>query len=388
MTNTYILTAGELPGLRSLLTFQAQLAAGEGTSAGDLCAKVDPLLAAYPSIQNTHFKEWYDQLLGQLHTTTTIGEETFPVLHMLWNYQNFCNRQVVVAWRYNPTGPDWTSFWDTFVNGKTVLVDGVGGLVLDPPPRIGDHTYPTLGPWAPPAVATWKQDDQSAMQSWKDSPPSTLVANASYPFKVTVCIALIDGGCHYYEENATDGRPLVSQQAAIINAWGGAATAASGLQTDLLSAEGTCFDTLITQQSLGGQDYFFLLHLLMGMTTGTSAPSVRARNLIGSPCNSAEYPNDTFANQLVYGVLLTLADPLGAWGLNNSQLQALLHDMQGPLLGNDPGSAAVRQSLVNHHKILAADSAYPLQDPYTNLPFPQRVTDTLASLDASRRCDP
>ena len=53
--------------------------------------------------------------------------------------------------------------------------------------------------------------------------------------------------------------------------------------------------------------------------------------------------------------------------------------------GKDPGSVALRDSLGKHHRILVSDSAYPLQDPYTETRFPQRQTDTLFALDASRR---
>ncbi len=128
-----------------------------------------------------------------------------------------------------------------------------------------------------------------------------------------------------------------------------------------------------------------MLYLLIGLVTGTSASSARARRLISSVCASPEYPNDVCANQLVYSVLLTLGDPAGSWGMDNGQLRSVLEDLRGPLLGKDPGSVALRDGLAKHHRILVSDAAYPLQDPYTETPFPQRQTDTLFALDASRR---
>ena len=87
----------------------------------------------------------------------------------------------------------------------------------------------------------------------------------------------------------------------------------------------------------------------------------------------------------MYLTLIHLADPLGAFGWNNQQLQSALKDLEGAAPGQDPVSVAIRTSLVAHGKVLNTDSAYPMQDPYCpSVGFNQRKTDTLFALDKAR----
>ena len=385
MADAYVLTAADLPAVRALLRFQGQLAAGIQAMTPDrFCSEVPPLLEAYPALRNAQVKAWFDGTFAHLHATPTIGGKPFPVLQMLWDYQHFCRRQLVLAWRYNPTGSLWQSFWYAFVNGNLVLFDGVGGLVTDPPPRIVDP-HPTIGPYVLPPLESWKGDDQAAITAWGEAPPAALVANENHMFKVTVCLPKIDGSCYYYEENAVDGLPLVGEQSRIIAGWSNAAKVAGEVAAAQIAAQGDCFASLMKVPELTGDDYLFALHLIIGLLTGTSSQSTQARTLVSALCTSPEYPNDTFINQLVYSALLTLGDPIGSWGFANADLLAFVNTLEGTISATDPGSAAVKQSLVDHGKVLKADSAYPLQDPYTSIGFTQRKTDTLFALDATRR---
>ena len=50
--------------------------------------------------------------------------------------------------------------------------------------------------------------------------------------------------------------------------------------------------------------YFFLLHLLIALTTGDAAARALVERIVSASATSQEYPNDTFVNQLVYLALL------------------------------------------------------------------------------------
>ena len=64
---------------------------------------------------------------------------------------------------------------------------------------------------------------------------------------------------------------------------------------------------------------------------------------------------------------------------------AALNGLEGVIPSADPASTAIKASLVQHGKVLNADAAYPMQDPYSpSVGFSQHVTDTLAALDKAR----
>ncbi len=391
MADDYALSNNEVAAVRSLLTFQAQLANGAAPANPDaFCSKISTFLASYPSVQNVECSQWFHRLFTTLHKTTTIGGQTFPVLQMLWDYARFCNREIVPGFKAPSEGggdysSDWTSFWYAFINGQEVLIDQVGGGLVTTPPPTCHPPSPRIG-LAPPPVLAWANDTQQAIGTWKQTPPPTLVANDNHRFEVTINLPLFgDTRPHYFDTSGADGLPLAARQSQIVGSWDIGSQLAGQVAGDLVGAQGSSLDAVIEQQVLTGDDYYFVLYLLIGLVTGTSASSARARSLISSLCAPPEYPNDVFANQLVYSVLLTLGDPSGSWGMDNGQLRSVLEDLRGPLLGKDPGSVALRDSLAKHHRILVSDAAYPLQDPYTETPFPERQTDTLFALDASRR---
>jgi hypothetical protein len=136
---------------------------------------------------------------------------------------------------------------------------------------------------------------------------------------------------------------------------------------------------------LSSDTYFFVLHLLIALASGDAACQAMAAKLVSAPCASIEYPNDVFGNQLVYLVLMYLAEPAGSYVWSNSQLQQVLTDLGSVVTGSDSASLAIQASLDQHQKLLVVDSAYPLQDPYVPaIGFNQRVTDTLYALDQAR----
>ena len=127
------------------------------------------------------------------------------------------------------------------------------------------------------------------------------------------------------------------------------------------------------------------MHLLISLGTSNTKDQQFAQKIVSLATTSIEYPNDIFINQLVYLTLMYLADPLGDYGWNNAQLQALLQDLQSTIMANDPASTAIKTSLGQQAKVLHSASSYPMVDPYCpGISFNVRKTDTLAALDNAR----
>ena len=107
-----------------------------------------------------------------------------------------------------------------------------------------------------------------------------------------------------------------------------------------------------------------------------------AAKILTASASSPEYPNDIFANQLVYLMLITLADPLGNYSWPNAMLQSMVQPLIPAIQHDDPASVALKESLTHHLKVLVSDASYPTQDMYNpNIGFTTRQTDTLAALN-------
>src|SRR5262245_58868019 len=126
----------------------------------------------------------------------------------------------------------------------------------------------------------------------------------------------------------------------------------------------------------------FLVWLLFFMVTYSGTADQRlAGKILSASTPSPEYPNDIFANQLIYFMLMTLADPKGAFDWPNAKLQSTVQDLIAAIRRDDPASVALKESLGNHLKVLISDWSYPTQDLYNpNIEFTVRQTDTLFAL--------
>jgi hypothetical protein len=127
-----------------------------------------------------------------------------------------------------------------------------------------------------------------------------------------------------------------------------------------------------------------LLYLLFGMFVAAPKERQLAGTIVAALVDSPEYPNDVFANQLVYAAAMALIDPDGDFTLTHDALKATLQTLHGLPRTSDPGTAALVQALRHHINVLNADPAYPLTDPYAaSVNFPVRKADTLAALNAA-----
>ncbi|RZM29333.1 MAG: hypothetical protein EOO88_05385 [Pedobacter sp.] len=145
-------------------------------------------------------------------------------------------------------------------------------------------------------------------------------------------------------------------------------------------------DLLKSTTALNADVYFFILHLLAGLCTGTSADKTLALSIVNEKASSIEYDNETFINQLIYLSLMYLGDPKGTYKYNNGQRQAVLRDLMNVMKTADDASVAIKASINTSLDILNADQSYPMQDMYNpDKGFNMRFTDTLAALEDGRK---
>lgn len=221
------------------------------------------------------------------------------------------------------------------------------------------------------------------MHAWGEAPPPEVIHRASGPVTPTprqdvpiADLAITEG---YDAISAAEGvlakwTDFPDVQAATASAWAILTKAANALLGDT--------------SSLTGDQYFFLLHLLVALGCG-DADSARLANQVASThAPSAEYEKEFFINQLIYLVLMNLADPLGSAN-THAQLQQFVSDCAGILPASDAGKL-IATVLARQAKILQADASYPLVDPFAviDAQFPKRQADTADALDQARKTIP
>jgi hypothetical protein len=396
-TEQYV-AASELAAIQTLLTAQNMLglAAPAFTMASvvSMMAQLDALSAAYPQILNGTFQSWVNQLYTLLAGVTTVYGQNFPALYL--TYQ-------VSAFPFNPTSEQ------LHVNNTTVSADLTVPRWSSNNPPVQSYpeavycagseydlqqygVYPSFSsqnalvyritiyfqgvelaadllgvalrvPWTAPAnPPSWNQALTALTTSWgPGNTPANVIPRCTFDNYVAAHSAVVD------PQSWTDVEQV---KAGVVPVW----QSQLALMTQCLGAPQLSSDT-----------YLFMLHLSIALTSGNTACQDIAAKLMSAPCASIEYPNDIFANQLVYLALMYMADPAGSYVWSNSQLQQALSDLGNVVTGSDAASQAIQASLKQHLKLLLVDSAYPLQDPYVPaVGFNQRVTDTLYALDQAR----
>ncbi|MGN6675676.1 MAG: hypothetical protein ACTHMA_20475 [Thermomicrobiales bacterium] len=355
---TDTLVAGELAAIRAFLQFQGaynntKITGITTASIGDYMNYVNNLAGNYGAVQNTQWKGWYDQLFALLTATTDIAE-----IFQVMQFAAWVGANKIHGCPYSDcTAQDpWYSYWYVFRPGH----------------RFGWWTNPygsdAHAVWygaqsAPGTPPPWQTAVQKVINQWGDTPPANRINVGA---------------------NMTDNQLVMTSAQTVLNGWTAfppiaQKTAAIG------QGQQAAMTALLARTTLDADTYFFLLHLLIALATGATAAQQLAQRIVSAIATSQEYPNDTFINQLVYLVLLYLADPLGAYAWNNAQLQATLRDLEGVILATDPASTAIKASLVQHGKVLNSDASYPMHDPYTSIGFTQRKTDTMFALDKARQ---
>ncbi len=331
---TSTLVARELDAVQQLLALQGTVGAGmPPVSAGSMATLMEQLASlstAYPTLVNPTVKGYVDQLFTLLSGVGTCYRQPFPALYITYWYRN--GR----LGKYDLESNVW---WNYFLSGDIYY-----------------RAWP--GPKYPVA---WQNTIASLLTAWSQAPPSNII--------------MVSG----------DWRVVRSFEDAVLSSkWTdiGAVTAGTAA---LWTAQANTANALLAPQTLSAADYFFLLHLLIGLVTGDGTVRALVERITGATAIPPEYPNDVFINQLIYSSLLYLADPTGTYGWSNQQLQTYVSTLEKRMVSPDATSATIKAGLVTNGKILYSDAAYPMQDPYSPaVGFTQRQTDTLSALDQAR----
>ena len=369
-TSPYLLAPDDLAAFGSLL--QAQQALGPAVSAPgqtefwSFYGAIDTLgYGRYTSITNNLLRGWVDRLYPPLVNTPTVYGISAAGMYGLYAYVNYtisCGDLDACHDHGYPT--DWQHNGGVSAPWECQPVDRAPWIYF-------------LNFWHPPA------NPPSLLSALTHDLETLDVGLASGP-PATNAVAWLSGwggtqpdlpAVRSFEQSRFDPAHWTDSHAFLQS------LAASGLWT----SQATTMRTLSQTPSLTGEQYLFVLLLLAALASSTAADRQWAHRLLTSATSSREYPNDVFANQLVYATLMYLADPDGPYNDTHDDLLIRIGLWLGWTGGADPVSQALHTAIGHHQRLLRADAAYPLQDP--NVPsvgFSQRQTDTLFALDKAR----
>lgn len=325
----------------------------------------------YTRITNPSVKGWVDQLYPPLIQTRTCYGISAAGMYVLYVYAQFTK----ACFRDKP------EFWPA----DTSIVDywlSRGGVEK---PDFGTHCLSSASPWnffagmwRPPAqpmaffYALCKDVDvlNAALQTAGKSTPTValFVSQGLGTCEKPECVI-------QFEQSLFDPAH-----------WTDAGTFTANLaRAPLWQEQRDDVAGMLRPDALDGDDYLFLLYLLVALSAGDARSRQLAQRIACADASSSEYPNDAFANVLVYLTLLNLADPAGDYAWTNTQLQAHVATLGGLVTGTDPASQALKAALTRHGKVLRSDTSYPMHDPYCpSIGFNRRVSDTLFALDEAR----
>jgi hypothetical protein len=338
-TGTDTFTTADLATLATLAKIQGDVGADTLTTAGltDSMAQLNSLsFTGYGATSNQQVQGWADLLYASLIATPTSYSQTVPALYIAYNYGLYVAGNYE-AW-YAESGNTFLSFME--------------------------------GGWKPPSQSrAWSQAVNGLLTAWWGSGgdvetgvPGNIIATAQ--------------GMGYDQEIEFEANLFDPKS------WTDAAQVRDRAQP-LWAAQRTCLDGLVSQTALQENDCLLLPFLLIAMCSSASTDDRGlAGTIAGLSTSSPEYAHDFFADQLVYYLLMVLADPLGNYAQTGDQLLAFIGGLVPAVPNADPGSQAMNTALTQQSKILNADSSYPMQDPYVpSIDFNTRKTDTLYALN-------
>ncbi len=419
-TDPYVLAESELGAIGQFITFQRnygpylrQLAGSDYAGYCDDAARLD---ASYAQVQNASFRQWLDLYFDKLMTTPSDAVAgmslVFPHLYIVYAFGKACYIDIIpgdgisdVGRHFPVRASTWTSdMWLTFAHGYASIdlgSDAFGPWAGNPANGGGYlnlQIYKDPGVPRRPTSPAWKQATDDILAGWGDNPPGTLVSRASGPivrndaynrafsYELPKYSWTDANGAHdIYDPDLgwSDGLAAAAFAQQILNGW----TDFPKLQqttADVWTAQLETAHALLRAPDLTAEDYFFLLHLLFALTTGDLPTRHLAETIAQTDAPSRALPNENFINQLIYLVLMMLADPFGSRAWPSPKLQQLIANLQGMAVGTDDASRLIQTGLDSFAKKLTV-AGYPVQDPFVSGNLGDRQSDTLGALDAARK---
>jgi hypothetical protein len=367
----FLLTPDDLAAFGALL--QAQQALGPAVSAPaqaqfwSFYAAIDALgYGRYTAITNSLLKGWVDRLYPVLVTTPTVYGISAAGMYGLYAYST-----------YTISCGDLDSCHDQGYPSDWQHRGGVRAPWYCQPVDRAPWIY-FLNFWHPPAAPS------SLLSALTHDLEALDLALASGP-PATDAVGWLSGWAGGTQPDLAAVRAFEQSRFDPAH-WSDSHRLVQGLvDSGLWTSQTATARTLSQSPALTGEQYLFLLCLLTALATSTATERQWAQRLLTSVASSREYPNDLVANQLVYAVLMNLADPDGPYDDTHDDLLSRVGGWLEWTTGADPVSQVLHTALAHHQRLLRADAAYPLQDPYApSIGFTQRQTDTLFALDKAR----
>ncbi len=379
-TDNLILTAEDMNAFHSLLRAQgnigkAQTAIGQAQFL-DFFSMIDNIaydhcrLATYPKLQS-----WMLNLVDAATNTQTSYKMSAAGMYVLYMYYQFN----VICMASAPEHMEPCA--ECGQHGFPAHAEQRGGQYVE----LGDAGLPNATPWnwfCAPAVSIWQAP--ATIKTFYDAiGVSARFINTQLLSRQgsTDAVAIMYPGPNHSFE---DVQQFMQSRFNPAN-WTDSGNFLTAIYAKALWQEQSqLVTTMIGQRSLSGPEYLLFFYLLIALSTADSTQQQKASTILNTPTSSPEYANDIFINQLVFANLMLWADPLGSFGYNNTQLQALLDQIAQSIVVSSEPAKAIQQSISTHLKILNSDSAYPMQDPYNpSIGFNTRKADTLAALDTA-----
>lgn len=345
----YALEPSELSAFRNLLLFQntdisTRILTTNENDVFHFLIWIDRLSGCYKGAISAKHKAYYDELFSRL-----CEEDDLAILHQVFNYSMFVSNVGFVSKKSWPNSEDnWHGYWHAYRHGMS----------------IARFSYFSIHPGVviPTAPQNWKKKIEDLLTAWGDNPPGKYIlgdTNTREPYRVEYGRQDVIKECVHF--------PTVTKR--IVSLW--------ELQWGDLQAL-QAFDNLDN----GG--YFYLLHLLIGLSSGNDKkmPDYVAR-LAGTRTSTEAYPEETFINQLTYLVLMYIGDPNEPgekYCLNNANMRAMFQELKSVIHAVNPGANAVQQSIRKQLHQMDVLSFYPIVDQECSLPLAERKAMTRNAL--------
>src|SRR5262245_58571389 len=293
------LTPGDIAVFPILIRIQNDIGPGVTplTQAGvlDFMAQLDVLAKQfYPQIHNAHVKAWVDGIFTPLISTLTVYQCSVTGLYIL-------------------------SAWGRWLADKPLLISEtqyfIAFLSFELAPSGNGQS------WKPETPGYWCDAVDSVFWGWGGDGTRVEALFWNGPWRT------IEEQLGYIE-----GRFAPSQ-------WTDVGAVSEIVGKVVGPAQSTAVHALLTDGVLSLDAALLLPWLLLFMVTFSGTADQRlAGKILSASTSSPEYPNDIFANQLIYYMLMTLADPKGNFAWPNETLQRTLQSLIAVIRRDDPAS--------------------------------------------------
>ena len=328
--NKYMIKQEEIGALHNLLNFQFKYTRSKIVDINYTVYLDDVFNLANISanVKNQLIQGWIDNFYGDLIEKSNIDQ-----LYIAFRYWQYCKSK-------NDNRDPMSSL---------IIQDGWAHFINPEPYENNKISFPVIN-----APKIWKDKNEKLKNDWINSPPHTIIGIKAGKKDTTHQEVMLSQLWNTAKPSIQNNKALWNKQPGVLQ-------------------EMKKYDS---DAELTAENYLFFFHLLVGLImTNDITPQIR--NLTFETAGSDEYPDDTFLNQLIFLVVLLLANPKGDFRFSNQQLIDFLTTIQGFVASSPKLDEAFKTGLRKNLNRLNVDDHYPYaKDNYEN-----RMADTVNALN-------